>query len=68
MELHHQASRTLIILFAEVPLEQTLLSQERQRQARQTQKSKQSAIKVRKAPDHINGKGVLGALIEDLYT
>ncbi len=58
----------VIELFSHTSLEQTLLSQERQRQARQTQKSKQSAIKVRKAPDHINGKGVLGALIEDLNT
>lgn len=60
---------TLVIeLFSPKSLEQTLLAHERQRKARQVQKSKQTARKLRKAPNQINGKGVLGALIEDPNT
>jgi len=54
-----------IELFAPKNLEATLLAQERQRQAGQVQKSHRAARKVANAPDQINGKAVLGALIDN---
>ncbi len=60
---------TLVIeLFSPKNLEQTLLAQERQRKATQLHRSKEAVKKTRKAPKQINGKGVLGALIEDPNT
>jgi len=52
-------------LFGIKSLETTLLAKEQQRRVIQVKKSQHAARKVRKAPDHINGKAVLGALIDN---
>jgi hypothetical protein len=52
-------------LFSPKNLQATLLAQERRRRAIQTSKSTHAARRIRKAPDQINGKGVLGALIDN---
>jgi len=51
--------------FGTTSLETTLLAKEKQRQVIQVKKSQHATRKVRKAPDHINGKAVLGALIDN---
>jgi hypothetical protein len=52
-------------LFSPKNLQATLLAQERHRRTMQANKSKYAAHRIRKAPDQINGKGVLGALIDN---
>ena len=52
-------------LFSPKNLQATLLAQERHRRAMQARKSTHAARRVHKAPDQINGKGVLGALIDN---
>jgi|SRR5450755_1244354 hypothetical protein len=57
---------TLILeLFSTKNLQTTLLTQERQRRATQARKSQSAARRAAKAPDQINGKAVLGALIDN---
>ncbi|SRR5581483_6374490 len=55
----------LIELLSPRSLGEHLLAQEKRRRARLARKSKRAARKVRKAPEQINGKGVLGILIEN---
>jgi hypothetical protein len=57
-------SSVLIDLFIPRQLSQTLLTQEHQRRAIQTRHSRQAARRAIHAPDQINGKGVLGVLVE----
>jgi hypothetical protein len=52
-------------LFSPKNLQATLLAQERHHRAMQASKSKHAARRVHNAPDQINGKGVLGALIDN---
>ena len=52
-------------LFSPKNLQATLLAQERQRRTIQTRKSRRAARRAVNAPDQINGKGVLGVLIEN---
>lgn len=46
-------------------LQATLMEEERQRRRRQVQRSRHAARKALKAPQQINGKGVLGAVIDN---
>ena len=55
----------LIELFTPTSLEDTLRAQERKRRTIQRQKSKRAARLARKAPDFLNGQGVLGTLIDN---
>ena len=55
----------LMEFFSPKNLQEQLFAQERTHVARQERKRRQAARKVRKAPDQINGHGVLGVLIED---
>ncbi len=55
----------LMEFFSPRNLQEQLFAQERRRVAGQERKRRQAARKVRKAPDQINGQGVLGVLIED---
>jgi hypothetical protein len=55
----------LMEFFSPKNLQEQLFAQERKRIARQERKRRQAARKVRRAPDQINGQGVLGVLIED---
>lgn len=55
----------LVEFFSTGDLQGQLFAQEQRRSARQERKRRQAARKVRKAPDQINGQGVLGVLIED---
>jgi hypothetical protein len=52
-------------LFLPKNLQATLLAQERHHQVIQAHKSRRAARNARKAPNQINGKGVLGALIDN---
>lgn len=58
----------LIELFSPKNLQASLLAQERRRRAIQASKSKRAARKARNAPNQINGKGVLGVLIDNPNT
>jgi hypothetical protein len=55
----------LIELFAPKSLQETLLAQESRHHAIQVSKSQQAAHIAQKAPDQINGKAVLGVLIDN---
>jgi hypothetical protein len=55
----------LLELFGTKSLQTRLLDQERQRRAAQAKKSQDAARKAAKAPDQINGKMVLGPLIDN---
>ncbi len=55
----------LIEFFTPKSLQDTLLAQERKRRAVQRQKSKRAARLAQKAPDFLNGQGVLGTLIDN---
>ena len=55
----------LIELFTPKSLQDTLLVQERKRRALQHHKSKRAARLAQKAPDFLNGQGVLGTLIDN---
>jgi hypothetical protein len=52
-------------LFRPKNLQASLLAQERQHRTIQVRKSKRATHRARKAPDQINGKGVLGVLIDN---
>ncbi len=55
----------ILELFSTRSLQSTLLAQERHRRVSQVKNSQRAARKAAQAPDQINGKAVLGALIDN---